>query len=117
MYFYPIIYPSCSKTPEFIQIDTDPTSESICSVNYGSPLLEKTVNEACESPPLVGCRLNFAYLKSQGFDNLIRGQFTFHGAVGKVESFAEVRAEYLLLACKYLAQSDEQKEGVIKLII
>ena len=104
------------KTPEFIQIDTDPTSESIFSVNYGSPLLEKTVNEACESPPLVGCRLNFAYLKSQGFDNLIRGQFTFHGAVGKVESFAEVRAEYLLLACKYLAQSDEQKEGVIKLI-
>ncbi len=104
------------QTPEFIQIDTDPSSESICSVNYGSPLLEKTVNEACESPPLVACHLHFDYLKSQGFDNLIRNQFTFHGAVGKVESFAQVRAEYLLLTCKYLAQSDEQKEGLIKLI-
>ena len=104
------------QTPEFIQIDTDPASESICSVNYGSPLLEKMANEACESPPLVACRLHFDYLKSQGFDNLIRNQFTFYGAVGKVESFAEVRAEYLLLTCKYLAQSDEQKEGLIKLI-
>jgi hypothetical protein len=79
-------------------------------------LLEKIVNEACESPPLVECDLHFDYLKSQGFANLIRNQFAFHGAVGKVESFAEVRTEYLLLACKYLAQSDEQKEGLIKLI-
>ncbi|MFQ5484171.1 MAG: hypothetical protein ACE5DO_02435 [Desulfobacterales bacterium] len=104
------------QTPEFIQIDTDPSSESIISVNYGSPLLEKAVNEACESPPLVACHLHFDYLKGQGFDKLIRNQFTFHGAVGKVESFAEVRAEYLLLTCKYLAQSDEQKEGLIKLV-
>lgn len=104
------------QTPEFIQIEADPSSESIYSVNYGSLLLEKTVNEACESPPLIACHLHFDYLKSQGFDKLIRNQFTFHGAVGKVESFAEVRAEYLLLTCRYLAQSDEQKEGLIKLI-
>ena len=104
------------QTPEFIKIDTDPASKSISAVNYGSPLLEKMVNEACESSPLVVCHLHFEYLKSRGFDNLIRNQFAFHGAVGKVESFAEVRTEYLLLTCKYLAQSDEQKEGLIKLI-
>lgn len=104
------------QTSEFIQIDTDPDSESICSVNFGSPLLEKMVNAACESVPLIECHLHFDYLKSQGFDSLIRNQFAFYGAVGKVESFAEVRTEYLMLACTYLAQSDEQKEGFIKLI-
>lgn len=104
------------ETAEFIQIDTVPDSDSICSINFGSSLLDKIVNAACEAAPLVECHLHFDYLKSQGFDRLIRNQFTFHGAVGKVESFAEVRTEYLLLACKYSAQSDEQKEGLIKLI-
>ncbi len=104
------------ETPEFIQIDTDPDSESGYSVNFGSTLLEKIVNAACETASLVECDLRFDYLKSQGFDKLIRNQFTFHGAVGKVESFAEVRTEYLLMICKYLAQSDEQKEGLIRLI-
>jgi hypothetical protein len=104
------------QTPEFIQIDADPSSESAYSVNYGSALLEKIVNEVCELPPLIAIHLDFDYLKSQGFDKLIRNQFTFHGSVGKVESLAEVRTEYLLFTCKYLAQSDEQKEGLIKLI-
>ncbi|MFO7555765.1 MAG: hypothetical protein R6W88_11245 [Desulfobacterales bacterium] len=104
------------QTPEFIQIGADPASESCFSVSYGSPLLEKIVNEACELPPVIACHLHFDYLKSQGFDKLIRNQFTFRGAVGKIESFAEVRTEYLMLTCKYLAQSDEQKEGLIKLI-
>ena len=71
---------------------------------------------SAETAALVECDLHFDYLKSQGFDKLIRNQFTFHGAVGKVESFAEVRTEYFLMTCKYLAQSDEQKEGLIRLI-
>lgn len=104
------------ETPEFIQIDTDLDSESIYSINFGSRLLEKIVTIACETAALVECDLHFDYLKSQGFDKLIRNQFIFQGAVGKVESFAEVRTEYLLLTCKYLAQSDEQKEGLFRLI-
>ena len=104
------------EIPDFIQIDTDMDSESGYSINFGSTLLEKIVNAACESAALVECDLHFDYLKSQGFDKLIRNQFAFHGAVGKVESFAEVRTEYLLMTCKYLAQSDEQKEGLIRLI-
>jgi hypothetical protein len=104
------------QVPEIIQIDTDPNSESTGSANFGSPLLEKMVNAACETVPFVECYLQFDYLKSQGFDRLIRNQFAFHGSVGKVESFAEVRTEYSLLICKYLAQSDEQKEGLIKLM-
>jgi hypothetical protein len=103
------------ETPEFIQIDTDPDSESIYSINFGSTLLENIVNVACEYVALVECDLRFDYFKSQGFDKLIRNQLTFHGAVGKVESVAEVRTEYLLMTCKYLAQSDEQKEGLIRL--
>jgi len=104
------------ESPEFIQIDTNLDSESDYSINFGSTLLEKIVNAACESAALVECDLHFDYLKSQGFDKLINNQFTFHGAVGKVESFAEVRTEYLLMTCKYLAQSDEQKEGLISMI-
>jgi len=104
------------ETPEFIQIDKDLDSKSGYSFNFGSTLLEKIVNAACETAALVECDLHFDYLKSQGFDKLIRNQFTFHGAVGKVESFAEVRTEYFLMICKYLAQSDEQKEGLIRLI-
>jgi hypothetical protein len=61
--------------------------------------LEKIVNAACETAALVEWDLYVDYLKSQGFDKQIRNQFTFHGAVGKVESFAEVRTEYFLMTC------------------
>ncbi|MGD9244203.1 MAG: hypothetical protein PVH36_04680, partial [Desulfobacterales bacterium] len=59
------------QVPEIIRIDTDPNSESVWSANFGSPLLEKMVNAACETVPFVECYLQFDYIKSQGFDRLI----------------------------------------------
>jgi hypothetical protein len=59
--------------------------------------------------------LNFNYIKRQGFDRLIQDQFVFYNCVGRVKSVAEVRMVYLLLTCRYLAQSDEQKEGLFAL--
>lgn len=103
------------ETEEFVQFDTDSTSESTVSINYGSPFLEKIIRETCQPPPLVQCQLEYDYLKSQGFDNLIQRQFRFYGAVGQVESFAAVRTEYLSMTCNYLVQSDEQREGLIQL--
>ncbi len=103
------------NTPEYIHIAAGEKADEKFSIHYGSPFLEKLVDAACDTTPLIGCRLNFNYIKRQGFDRLIRDQFVFHNCVGHVESAAEVRTEYLLLTCRYLAQSDEQKEGLVAL--
>lgn len=113
------------ETPEYIHInmgfgpdtpDTAPESGPAYSINYGSHLLEKIVNAACAEVPLLACQLKFDYLKSAGFEKLINEQFSFFGAVGKVESTAKIKTEYIFLTCRYIAQSDEQKEGLVSLI-
>ncbi len=113
------------ETPEYIHInmgfdpdtpDTDLESGSAYSINYGSHLLEKMVNAACIQVPLLACQLKFDYLKSAGFEKLINEQFSLFGSVGKVESTAKIKTEYLFLTCRYIAQSDEQKEGLVNLI-
>jgi hypothetical protein len=103
------------NTPEYLHIATGETAKEKFSIHYGSPFLEKIVDAACDTAPLISCRLDFNYIKRQGFDRLIMEQFTFDNCVGQVKSAAEVRIEYLLLACRYLAQSDEQKEGLVAL--
>ena len=106
------------ETTEYIRINmgSAPESEDVYSINYGSHLLEKMVNTACGQVPLLTCQLEFDYLKSQGFERFIKEQFTFHRFVGKVESWAKIKTEYLFLTCRYIAQSDEQKEGLVSLI-
>jgi hypothetical protein len=103
------------NTPEYLHIATGENAKEKFTVNYGSPLLEKIVDAACDAAPLISCRLDFNYIKRQGFDRLIQDQFVFLNCVGRVKSAAEVRTAYLLLTCRYLAQSDEQKEGLIAL--
>lgn len=110
------------ETPEHIHInringgaapESDFRSVEAYSVNYGSHLLEKMVNAACCEVPLLACQLEFDYLKTQGFSRLIKDQFSFNASVGRVESWAKVKSEYLFLTCRYVAQSDEQKEGLL----
>ena len=60
------------ETPDYIHIQTGPEAAGEHAVNYGSPLLEKVVDAACETAPLLNCQLNFDYLKRQGFDKLIQ---------------------------------------------
>jgi len=106
------------KVPEYLHIATGEgaeNAEEAFTVRYGSPFLERVVHAACSKVPLLGNRLNFVYIKRQGFDRLIRDQFVFRNAVGRVQGTAEVRTEYLMLTCRYLAQSDEQKEGLVHL--
>ncbi len=111
------------ETPEHIHIninmdssDTDPEARHEYAINYGSHLLEKMVNAACTQVPLLACQLEFDYLKSAGFGKLINEQFSFFGSVGSVESTAKIKTEYFFLTCRYIAQSDEQKEGIVSLI-
>jgi hypothetical protein len=110
------------ETPEYIHInrgsgpDTGHGAGDAYFINYGSQLLEKMVNVACGRVPLLACQLRFDYLKSAGFGRLIREDLDFHGSVGTVESTAKIKTGYLFLTCRYMAQSDEQKEGLCRLI-
>ena len=89
--------------------------DNVLFINYGSEPLEKIVNAVCSQVPLLVCQLQFNYLKSGGFEALIKETLTFSGSVGKIESWATVNTNYVFLTCKYLAQSDEQKEGLFSL--
>jgi hypothetical protein len=101
--------------PEFCSLTVGTQAPEGFAVHYGSPLLEKMADAACETVPLTIVRLAFHYIKSQGFDRLVDELFRFRGAVVRVENTAAVQTEYLLLTCRYLAQSDEQKEGLAPL--
>jgi hypothetical protein len=86
-------------------------------IHFGSPLLDRILGVMTENPPLLHTQLLFSYLKSGGFDNLLQEQFEWHKATGSVTSFGQIHTRYLLLNCKYLAQSDEQKEGRFDLAV
>lgn len=104
--------------PEYLKLQFGSDSKKVDSkdehtINYGSPLLEKIINSACKELPVSVCRLNFHYLKTQGFNRLIKDSFTFSNAAGSVDCIAQVKTEYILLQCRYIVQSDEQKEGLL----
>lgn len=105
-------------TSEHININTgsDPESEGVYSINYGSSLLEKMVDAVCGDVPLLACQLQFDYLKREGFDSLIQEQFFFSKSAGKTESRAKINTAYIFLTCRYTAQSDEQKQGLVSLV-
>jgi len=105
--------------PEHIFLTENPPShsEDHYALSYSSPLVEKIVETACSQVPLLACQLTFDYLKSQGFDRLIKEQFSFPHAVGTTESTGIVKTVYLLLNCRYVAQSDEQKQGLLSVVV
>jgi hypothetical protein len=108
-------------TPEHIRIMGGEVASSIhdgCQVmGYGSPLLDRMIEAALQKIPLLFCRLEFDYIKSGGFDRLLRDQLAFYGAVAEIETIAEVLTDYVLVACRYKAQSDEQKEGLVQMML
>jgi len=87
------------ETPEYFHINKiiaskpDQESADVYSINYGSHLLEKIVNAACSKVPVLRCQLQFAYLKSAGFDRLIKERIDFYGTRGSVESWAKINTE------------------------
>lgn len=101
--------------PDFCSLTIGTEAREGFAVHYGSPLLENMADAACETIPLTIVRLAFHYIKSQGFDRLLEDLFRFRGALVRVENTAEVQTEYLILTCRYLAHSDEQKEGLVSL--
>jgi hypothetical protein len=84
-------------------------------MGYGSPLLDKMIESTLRKIPLLYCSLEFDYIKSARFDRLLNDQMTFYGAVADIETIADVIANYALVICRYKAQSDEQKEGLVEM--
>lgn len=94
-----------------------PPGRTLYPVHFGSGLLEKVSAMAGANPPLVQVSLMFDYIKAGGYGTLIDEQFDFYKAKGTVSGFGEVKVHYLILTTRYLAQSDEQKEGLVDLAI
>lgn len=90
-----------------------PESGKLYPIHFGSRLLEQMTEMAGLHPPLLNCELKFTYIKTTGFENLVREQFDFFKATGSVFSTGEIRKRYVVLTCKYVVQSDEVKEGLI----
>ncbi|MBW2063410.1 MAG: hypothetical protein JRJ03_00615 [Deltaproteobacteria bacterium] len=105
------------KVPEYFRMNTDSETEAddTYSIHYGSALIEKMIEAACAETPLLACELKFDYMKGSGFDRLIKEQFHFNDMSVKFQSPANVKTHYLMFTCRYTAQSDEQKEGMIRL--
>ena len=83
------------ETGDHIQVAGGSTThgKNLHSIGFGSPLLEKMVSAACSKIPLLSCMLEFEYLKSQGFEKLIRKQLNFNGSAGKIESSAIIKTD------------------------
>jgi hypothetical protein len=92
-----------------------PVHKQTFPVAYGSEFLERVLRHACAEVPVACCQLDFTYLKSQGFDALARECFQLRGGLLRVAQWAKVITGYMVLTCRYLAQSDEQKEGLFEL--
>jgi hypothetical protein len=57
--------------------------------------------------------LKFTYIKTQRFESLIREQFEFLRSKIIVTGTGEIKTRYILLTSRFLAQSDEQKQGLL----
>ncbi|MEW6218681.1 MAG: hypothetical protein AB1634_03990 [Thermodesulfobacteriota bacterium] len=85
-------------------------------LGFGSLLLERLVTEALAGLPVAGCRLSFEYVKTQGFDRLVAEQLFLSRAKGQVKGQARALGQYLWLTARYLAASDEQREGQVSVL-
>ena len=84
-------------------------------INYGSPLLEKMLAQTLQRAPLAYCSMEFDYIKSGGFERLLKDQLTFFGAIASIDTVADIKTRYLHMDIRYTAQCDEQKEGLLSL--
>ncbi|MBN2123640.1 MAG: hypothetical protein JW821_05075 [Deltaproteobacteria bacterium] len=103
------------EVPDFFRVKSGSVDEGddAYAIHYGAALIDKMIEAASAETALLACDLKFDYMKSGGFERLIKDQFRFHELSVRFQSSANVRTDYLVLTCRYTAQSDEQKEGMI----
>lgn len=103
-------YISMAKNPADVNTSEGAT---LYPIQFQSPLLDKIISMAGAKPPFLQAALKFNYIKTQGFENLIKEQFEFTKSKINVTGTGEIKTRYILLTCRFIAQSDEQKEGLL----
>lgn len=84
---------------------------------YGAPVLDRLINLATERIQIVYGRLNVPYVKKEGFEQLLARDLSFPNATLRITGKAEAQTTYLMLACHYIALSDERKEGLVQVAL
>ncbi len=87
--------------------------KNLQKIEFGTPLLDNIISMAGADFPILNVKLKYDYIKTQGFNDLIKKQFEFHKCKPRIRSTGEIRNQYILLTCCFTAQSDEQKQGLI----
>ena len=107
------------QVPEYLQLSSDPSlvSDQVQLLNHESPLLsslEPLISAHCR------CVITAAdpapYLKTQGLGALINQQFIPHHFVMRVQEPRLVSNWYTQTYWRYRAKSDDNKEGIYRLI-
>jgi hypothetical protein len=81
---------------------------------YGSPLLDRLISLATSEIPVLYGKLEVSYLKKAGFEQLLEQDVSFPEAKVRVAGRADARTTYMVLVCRYVALSDERKEGLVQ---
>jgi len=84
---------------------------------YGSPFLDRLVQFCTKDIPLLYGHVDAPYLKKEGFDRLLGADILFADCQARLGGRAETRLSYLVLTCRYVALSDERKEGVVTVAV
>lgn len=84
---------------------------------YGHPLLERLVHLSVGPLPILYARLVVPYLKSAGFDQLVASEYNFNNGKCRVINHGETRSTYAILYSRYLALSDQRKEGLFEISV
>lgn len=84
---------------------------------YGSPVLDHFIRVATQEIPLIFGHIEVAYLKKAGFDKQLAQDFVFTNAKVRMTSRADARTTYMVMFARYIALSDERKEGLVELSV
>ena len=82
---------------------------------YGSPTLDRLVHVATAGIPVVYGAAAVPYIKKEGFDSAVARDLTFINGKVQIGVRAESRTSYMVLTSRYIALSDERKEGLMRL--
>ena len=82
---------------------------------YGSPILDRLVQLATASIPVTYGAVSIPYIKKAGFDAAIAQDLSIVNGKIQVGVRAETRTTYMVITSRYVALSDERKEGLMRL--
>ncbi|MFH0994357.1 MAG: hypothetical protein V1844_02520 [Pseudomonadota bacterium] len=82
---------------------------------YGSPILDRLVHTATAGIPVAYGAVSIPYIKKAGFDAAIARDLSVVNGKIQIGVRAETRTAYMVITSRYVALSDERKEGLMRL--